>query len=217
MSQCDIASQLPCREHPLSHCDVVGYCRCVPRWEPNAKQRLEAAALDLFSSQGYEDTTVAEIARHAGVTSRTYFRHFPDKREALFGNAEAIRNRLAASLKSAPVGLGPLAACLHAMRACEDLFRRRDHDYLTRRTSVIDSAEELQEREARKFRALAADTAAGLHGRGTSELESNLAADVAISIFVHASRLWMDESTLTFSSAVDRAANAAEDLVVAAW
>jgi hypothetical protein len=71
--------------------------------------------------------------------------------------------------------------------------------------------------EARKFRALAADTAAGLHGRGTSELEANLAADVAISIFVHASRLWMDESTLTFSSAVDRAANAAEDLVVAAW
>ena len=89
----------------------------MPRWEPHVKERLERAALDLYAAQGYDHTTVGDVAAHVGVTSRTYFRYFPDKREVLFGGADRLRDRIACSLRDAPADLPPLAAALHAMSA----------------------------------------------------------------------------------------------------
>src|ERR1700712_3118599 len=80
------------------------------RWEPGATQRLVLAAVDLFTEQGYDDTTVTQIAERAGVTKSTFFRHFPDKRELLVAGQEALSRLLAAGTPEAPAGAPPLAA-----------------------------------------------------------------------------------------------------------
>ncbi|MER7370487.1 helix-turn-helix domain-containing protein, partial [Nonomuraea wenchangensis] len=77
------------------------------RWEPNARGRLEEAALELYGERGYEQTTVAEIARRAGLTERTFFRHFADKREVLFGGGTLLEERLTAAVAAAPDSAGP--------------------------------------------------------------------------------------------------------------
>ena len=61
------------------------------RWEPDARGRLVKAAMELYGERGFEQTTVAEIAERAGLTERTFFRHFADKREVLFAGAGALR------------------------------------------------------------------------------------------------------------------------------
>ena len=104
----------------------------MPRWEPHAKERLELAALDLYATRGYDATTIGDVAARAGVTSRTYFRYFPDKREVLFGGADELRDRISRSLRDAPADMPPLAAALHAMGACEDLYHPREHGRLRR-------------------------------------------------------------------------------------
>lgn len=182
----------------------------MPRWEPHAKQRLETAALDLYATQGYENTTIAEIASHAGVTSRTYFRHFPDKREVLFGTADELHQRLTDALTDADPLQTPLHVCLDAMKNCVDLFHRRDHFELRRRDQVIESSHELQEREARKLASMAAEMASALAARGVDLGAGRLIADIAMAIFVRASRLWMSNPSTPFPDAVDHAAAEAQ-------
>lgn len=182
----------------------------MPRWEPHAKQRLETAALDLYATQGYEDTTIAEIASHAGVTSRTYFRHFADKREVLFGTADQLHQQLADALTDADPHQTPLAVCLDAMKSCADLFHRRDHFELRRRDQVIESSHELQEREARKLASMAAEMASALGALGVDPGAGRLIADIAMAIFVRASRLWMSNPSTPFPDAVDHAAAEAQ-------
>lgn len=182
----------------------------MPRWEPHAKQRLETAALDLYATQGYEDTTIAEIASHAGVTSRTYFRHFPDKREVLFGTADELHQRLADALTEADPHQIPLDVCLDAMKSCADLFHRRDHVDLRRRDQVIESSHGLQEREARKLGSMAAEMASALAALGADPGASRLIADIAMAIFVRASRLWMSNPSTPFPDAVNQAAAEAQ-------
>jgi AcrR family transcriptional regulator len=179
----------------------------MPRWEPNAKERLEHAALDLYATQGYVDTTVSDIADHAGVTSRTYFRYFPDKREVLFGNAAALSDQVARSLQDAAADTPPFGAALEAIQSCEVLFHRREHQDLRRREAVINSSEELQEREARKLRSMASVMADRLERRGTDPSEARLVADLAMVVFVHASRHWMDRPGTRFALVVSREAD----------
>lgn len=187
----------------------------MPRWEPHAKQRLTLAALDLFTSRGYESTTVADIAAHAGVTSRTFFRYFPDKREVLFGSADELRDRIARSLTGAPADMPPFAATLHAMRACDDLFHLREHEELRRREAVINSSGELQEREARKLASIAGVVAGGLVLRDSDADSARLIADLAVAVFVHAARLWMDDPNTAFAVQLDRAATQAQSVLAA--
>src|SRR5271154_4684065 len=87
------------------------------RWEPNARGRLEQAALDLYSERGYEQTTVAEIAKRAGLTERTFFRHFADKREVLFAGAGELQDSLVSAVVSMPGSVGPLDAVAGALGA----------------------------------------------------------------------------------------------------
>ena len=184
------------------------------RWEPHAKQRLELAALDLYATRGYDATTIGDIAAHVGVTSRTYFRYFPDKREILFANADALRDRIASSLRDAPTDMPPLASSLHAMAACEEMFHSREHGYLRRRESVIASSEELQEREARKLATIAAAVTDALVERGTEPADAQLVADLALAVFKQASRLWMDQPGTSYAALVHRAAGQARDVFV---
>ena len=178
----------------------------MPRWEPNAEERLKRAALDLYATRGYDSTTIGDIAAHAGVTSRTYFRYFPDKREVLFGGADDLRNRITHSLRDAPADLAPLAATLYAIGTCESLFDLREHERLSRRDAVIDSSSELQERESRKLASIAAAVADRLVERGADPDRAQLVADLAVAVFKRAARLWMVDPVTPFAAQVHRAA-----------
>ncbi len=185
------------------------------RWEPHARQRLELAALDLYASRGYDQTTIGDIAAHVGVTSRTYFRYFPDKREVLFANADVLRDRIARSLRDAPAELPPMVAALHAMGTCEDLFHLREHEHLRRRDAIIASSGELQEREARKLATIAAVVADALVERDSDPDDAQLVADLAVVVFQHASRLWMDDPITSYAVMVHRAAAQALEALTA--
>jgi AcrR family transcriptional regulator len=174
------------------------------RWEPNVRGRLEDAALDLYSENGYEQTTVGDIAARAGVTPRTYFRHFPDKREVLFGGSGELEARILSALSEAPADLSPLSAALHALGAASDIFRPRE--FLARRSAVIASATELREREEMKLASITSALTTALVSRGTSEPTARLAADTAMTIFKEATRLWMTDAETPFPTLVNQTA-----------
>src|ERR1700735_5585847 len=115
------------------------------RWQPNAPQRLVLAALDLFEERGYESTTVVEIAERAGLTKSTFFRHFPDKREVLFG-ADTLTGLLVAGIAAAPAGTAPLDAVAYALDAIgREVFTPDRREFVARRRAVIAANRELQE------------------------------------------------------------------------
>ena len=145
---------------------VIAYHRGMSRWEPNARGRLEQAALELFVERGFEQATVAEIAQRAGLTERTFFRYFADKREVLFAGAGALQEFLVRAVAQAPDTATPLEAIAAALQAAAPLFAERG-DYPRRRQAVIAANAELRERELIKLAALAAAMAAALRERGT--------------------------------------------------
>src|SRR5580765_397369 len=125
----------------------------MPRWEPDSRGRLEQAALDLYAERGFENTTVAEIAAHAGVTERTFFRYFADKREVLFGGSGTLQELLVTAVAAAPDTASPIAAVTAALEATSAMFEER-HDRARTRQAVITASAELQERELIKLATL---------------------------------------------------------------
>src|SRR5215470_10512641 len=99
---------------------VINYDRAMVRWEPNARGRLAQAALELYVERGFEQTTVAEIARHAGLTERTFFRHFADKREVLFWGAGELQEVVASTVARAAGSLAPIDAVAAGLQAGAD-------------------------------------------------------------------------------------------------
>ena len=160
------------------------------RWEPNARGRLEQAALELFVERGFEQTTVAEIAQRAGLTERTFFRHFADKREVLFAGAGALQEFLVRAVADAPGSVAPLNAVAGALQAAAPMFQQRG-DYPRQRQAVIAANPELQERELIKLAALAAAMAGALRGRGVPEPTASLAAEAGIAVFRIAFERWV--------------------------
>jgi len=163
------------------------------RWEPNARGRLEQAALELYVERGYEQTTVAEIAERAGLTERTFFRHFADKREVLFAGAGALQELLVTAVAGAPDAVAPLEAVAAALEAAgAQLQERRDHS--RRRQSVIDANPALQERELIKLAALASALAGALRRRGVTGPAASLTAEAGIAVFKIAFERWISET-----------------------
>jgi AcrR family transcriptional regulator len=160
------------------------------RWEPNAAGRLWAAAITLFEERGYNDTTVADIARTAGLTKRTFFRYFADKREVLFAGSDVLEAQLAASVSAAPPSAGPAEAAAAALDAIAPLFDE-GRDFSVRRQRLIDSSPELHERELIKRERLADAVAAALRQRGTKEPAASLAAHTAMAMFHIAFTRWV--------------------------
>jgi len=157
------------------------------RWEPNARARLQAAALDLFAARGYEQTTAAEIAAVAGLTERTFFRHFADKREVLFANEAAMQAALVAGVADAPDGGELVQAGLEAV--ADELEPRRDD--LRRRASLIASHPALRERELIKQAATADALASALREHGVEAGEAEVSAEVAIVLLRVAFERWL--------------------------
>jgi len=161
------------------------------RWEPNARGRLERAALELYLDRGFEQTTVAEIAGRAGVTERTFFRHFTDKREVLFSGASDLQGLLVAAVTDAPAGATPLEAVTAALDAAAAMFEER-REGSRRRQAVINANPELQERELSKLAGLASAMAEALRRRGVADLPASLVAEAAVAVFKIAFEHWID-------------------------
>ncbi|MDT8911335.1 helix-turn-helix domain-containing protein [Amycolatopsis sp. PS_44_ISF1] len=148
------------------------------RWLPDAPGRLAVAALELFAERGYEDTTVIEIAERAGLTKSTFFRHFPDKREVLFGGT-AMAGLLAGGVLAAPAGATPLEAVAHALDTVgAEVFTPERREFGARRRAVIAANPELKEREALKGLGLVAAVIDALERRGVPELTARVAAEL---------------------------------------
>jgi len=162
----------------------------VGRWEPDARGRLEQAALELFVERGFEQATAAEIAGRAGLAERTFFRHFSDKREVLFGGAGRLQELMVREVAEAPASLGPLDAVAAALEAAGAAFPRRA---LSRqRHVVIAASQELQERELIKLAMLSTALADALRRRGVGDPAAGLAADAGIAVFTSAFQRWVD-------------------------
>jgi AcrR family transcriptional regulator len=187
------------------------------RWEPNARGRLEEAALDLYLERGFEQTTVAEIAARAGLTERTFFRHFADKREVLFYGSDGMRDLLVKTVADAPAERAPLDAVAGAFEAAGELLEER-RERAVRRWGVITANPELQERELIKLNSWGGAVTEILCQRGVGDLAARLAAEAGIAVFRVGFERWIYDdgpSPRTFPEHI-RAALAELRLVTAA-
>jgi len=163
------------------------------RWEPNARGRLVQAAMELYSERGFEQTTVAEIAERAGLTERTFFRHFADKREVLFAGADALQELVVSAVAGAPESAAPIDAAVAGVQAAA-AFLQEGREFSRQRQAVIVASAELRERELIKLASLASAIADALRGRGVPEPAASLTAEVAIAVFRIAFEHWVDDT-----------------------
>jgi AcrR family transcriptional regulator len=164
------------------------------RWEPNARGRLERAALELYGERGFEQTTVAEIAKRAGLTERTFFRYFTDKREVLFWGAGALQELVVSTAANAPDSAAPLDVVAAALEAAGAVLQER-RESSRQRQSVITANAELRERELIKLASLATALGGALRRRGVREPAASLAAEAGIAVFKVAFERWINESS----------------------
>ena len=177
------------------------------RWEGNARGRLERAALDLFREQGYDRTTVAQIAQRANLTERSFYRWFPDKREVLFAGDD-LEKVLLTAIDAVPAGTGALPTLLAAFTAVPEVFRPRD--FLIERAAVIAANPPLLERELIKLTSLANALTAALVARGFDQPTARLATDVGGAVLRLTTERWIADETADFAEVL---AASAADLV----
>ncbi len=171
----------------------------MPRSGKEARRRLQQATLELFQQQGYDATTTAEIAERAGVTERTFFRHFADKREALFDGEEAFRDSLAEAVVAAPQDMLPMEALFHAFRSVEPLLQR-NRPFTEPRQKVIAKNPALQERVLSKTAKLTVGLSDALRQRGVEESMAGFAAQIGMAILAHATSAWLADPTMDLSA-----------------
>ncbi|HVC22158.1 MAG TPA: TetR/AcrR family transcriptional regulator [Candidatus Dormibacteraeota bacterium] len=163
------------------------------RWEPGARERLQAAALELFATSGFEQTTAAEIAQSVGLTERTFFRLFSDKREVLFYGQDLFLQAFLDGVAGAPGGASPLEIVASALQGVAAFFPAERRSYARTRQAVIDRNSALQERERHKVAGLANTIAEALHARGVEEPAATLAAASGTTVFGIAFAQWIRE------------------------
>jgi AcrR family transcriptional regulator len=161
------------------------------RWQPDARGRLQRAALTLFGERGFDNTTVADIAEQAGLTKRTFFRYFADKREVLFSGSAQLVELFVTAVAAAPESTAPLDAVTAALDAGAAMFEEM-REFATRRQEIIAANPELQERELIKLSSLAASVAEALHHRGFEDPAAILAAEAGITVFRVSFERWVD-------------------------
>ena len=161
------------------------------RWEPNARGRLVQAAFALYGERGFEQTTVAEIAKRAGLTERTFFRHFADKREVLFAGADALQELMVSAVAEAPGSLAPIDAVVAGLEAA-GAFIQDGGKLAQQRQAIIAASAELQERELIKLASLALALAEALRRRGVNDPAASLTAEAGMAVFKVAFARWVD-------------------------
>ncbi|OII36062.1 TetR family transcriptional regulator [Curtobacterium sp. MMLR14_010] len=162
------------------------------RWEPGARDRLIVAAVDLFTEQGYDATTVTEIAERAGVTKSTFFRHFPDKRELLVAGQETLSRLLAEGITGAPAGASPLEAVAAGLERASGEMGPQNRELGPRLKAAVAASSELQERDALKNVGMAAAMTTALLERGASEATAHLASEMGVLAFKQGYARWSE-------------------------
>lgn len=163
------------------------------RWQPNARERLAGAALELFVEQGFASTTVPEITARAGLTTRTFFRHFADKREVLFDSEDSLPALASRIIADAPAELSPIQVITGGLDTVASVQFSGDIAHFRTRRAVIHADEGLRERELRKMSALSEAISHGFQERGLDELRATLIAHVTATVFSVAIGRWLDE------------------------
>jgi AcrR family transcriptional regulator len=175
----------------MSPC-AINYPEQMGRWEPDALGRLQEAALALYGERGFDNTTVAEIAERAGLTKRTFFRYFADKREVLFAGSKALEELFVAEVGAAPALAAPLDAVAYALHSVATMFEQR-RAFAVRRQQIIAANPELQERELIKLASLAAAVAEALRRRGVGDPAAILTAEAGMTVFRVAFERWVGQ------------------------
>lgn len=162
------------------------------RWEPDARERLVLAAVDLFSEQGYDNTTVVQIAERAGLTKSTFFRHFPDKREVLSAGQETFSGLLAEGIATAPDSATPLEAVAAGLDSVAAAMVEERRGLGPKLIAVVASTPELRERNALKRARLAEAMADALAKRGVADPVATVAAELGVLAFDRGYDRWVD-------------------------
>jgi AcrR family transcriptional regulator len=162
------------------------------RWEPGARERLVVAAVDLFTEQGYDATTVAQIAERAGVTKSTFFRHFPDKRELLVAGQETLSQLLSEGIAEAPADASPLAMVAAGLERASTAMGPMSREIAPRLKAAVAASAELQERDALKSVSLAAAMTAALVARAVPDPTAALASELGVLAFKRGYADWSE-------------------------
>jgi AcrR family transcriptional regulator len=164
------------------------------RWEPGARERLVMAAVDLFTEQGYDATTVAQIAERAGVTKSTFFRYFPDKRELLAAGQETLSLLLTEGIAEAAPGASPLEAVAAGLTRVSSAMGPMNRELGPRLKAAVAASAELQERDALKSVGLAAAITVALLARGVPDPIAQLAGELGVLAFKRGYAEWSSDS-----------------------
>ncbi|WP_116203156.1 TetR/AcrR family transcriptional regulator [Amycolatopsis circi] len=184
------------------------------RWEGNTRNRLEQAALALFEEQGYDRTTVAQIAQRANLTERSFYRWFADKREVLFGGSQELETEFSTAIDAVPPGTAALPTLLAAFATAPRVFRPRE--FLLRRATVIAANPPLRERELIKLVTISETLTAALRDRGIDPETARLATDLGLSVLRLATERWMAEEHRDSNGFPEALSAAAVDLLAVA-
>lgn len=177
------------------------------RWQPDARDRLAESALDLYEERGFEGTTVAEIAERAGLTKRTFFRHFADKREVLFSGTDELERLIVEGIATTLPSAYPLDAVVAGLEATTAVFDAQRLPYARRRAAIVAANPDLQERELIKMERLAGAMAAALRERGVKDPAASLAARAGVTVFHVAFAQWVaDDADEDFGALIRRTA-----------
>ena len=168
------------------------YNGLMARWQPGATQRLVIAAVDLFNEQGYDATTVAQIAERAGVTKSTFFRHFPDKRELLVAGQETLSKLLTDGISEAPASASPLEAVAAGLERASTAMGPANRELGPRLKAAVAASTELQERDVLKNIGLAAAMTAALVARGVPDPTAHLAGELGVLAFKRGYAQWSE-------------------------
>jgi AcrR family transcriptional regulator len=180
--------------------------------EEDMHERLQRAALELFGDRGYEKTTAAAIARRAGVTERTFYRYFPDKREVLFEGEGSMQGAIAAEVARAPAALGPVEALFWAFKTFAPVLEAK-REILSARSRIISGTPALREREATKIVALANSLKSALQARGVNVLRAALASQAVIGAVTQANLAWLDDPAMSLAESFDDVADELKTLL----
>jgi AcrR family transcriptional regulator len=162
------------------------------RWAPDARGRLERAAFELFAEQGYAATTVPQITARAGLTTRTFFRYFADKREVIFGGDE-IPEAAARMIREAPPELAPMEVVAAVLREVAETRFDGPKEQVAAWRRIVEANDSLRDRDARKRADLVIASRAAFVGRGESELNATVFAEVGALVFHVALDAWLHE------------------------
>jgi AcrR family transcriptional regulator len=194
----------------------ITYDGRMARWQPGATQRLVVAAVELFTEQGYDATTVAQIAERAGVTKSTFFRHFSDKRELLVAGQETLSRLLADGITEAPADATPLEAVAAGLERASSAMGLANRELGPRLKAAVAASTELQERDALKNVGLAAAMTAALVARGVPDATAHLAGELGVLAFKRGYAQWSEDDRDDARGLAHHALAALDDLRTAA-